>query len=500
MSTAAALLALQPDPLAAEAGLRRDMRFTMRVLALYAGGVALVFAVHPTLLRPLFPAATALVGFLLYQRNQSYFLSFLLWIYTLTPLLRRLVDWRDIYQEQSFILVAPLLLSLLPLFDIRRRLALAAPVLRRGAALALTAILFGAGIGFIKHPGTNVVLAMATWMAPISLGLFAGTVRDQGRLAQVMWRTFVWAAILLSLYAILQFVVAPAWDIYWLKEVSEDAIAPSFGKPRPFEVRVWSTMNSPGAFAAFLSALILWSIAAKKVSSLVAQVLGYIALLLTLVRGFWLQTAIGVVLLLLVSRRGTRARTIGSILLLLIALGIAQKTVPHADIITRRMQTLNSLHGDESYRERQEMYRYLEGVILSSPLGQGLDTTGEVHGFPLDSSVLTVLYLLGWAGAALYLGGLIWILLSIGADLLRKHGPGTEATFQQASGVIALAASTQMFAGDILYRQGGVMLWLAIGLWASFRRKTLPVTPTLTPTGSTTAPWSPSNQPLTTSP
>ena len=41
----------------------------------------------------------------------------------LTPLLRRAVDWRTVYQEQSMILLAPLLVTLLPAIHLRSRLA-----------------------------------------------------------------------------------------------------------------------------------------------------------------------------------------------------------------------------------------------------------------------------------------------------------------------------------------------------------------------------------------
>jgi hypothetical protein len=33
---------------------------------------------------------------------------------------------------------------------------------------------------------------------------------------------------------------------------------------------------------------------------------------------------------------------------------------------------------------------------------------------------------------------------------------------------VTLACATQAASGDILYRQGGVVLWLFIGVWASF--------------------------------
>lgn len=443
-----------------------DLAAATRILLPYLAMVLLLLQFKATLLRPLFPLATLAVGYLIYRRNESYFISFLLWVYMLTPLLRRLIDWHSSYEDQSAVLLAPLLLTLLPIINLRRRLVVASPVLRRAAILALGAVAFGTGVGLIKHPKVSVILAALTWTAPIILCVFAATLREREQLPTVLKTTFTYSLIALSVYGIAQFVLAPAWDVYWLKEVSASSIAPSFGLPHPFQMRVWSTMNSPGAFAPFLSAAILWIISAEGFTPLLAQVFGYIALLLTLVRGLWIQTAIGVVLLLLVSRLRTRFRVLMSVVLLILALLLAVRTVPHADVITRRLQSFTSLHGDESYNERRELYRYVEGVILVSPMGNGLDTTNDVHGYPLDSSVLSLLYLLGWPGAGLYFAALGSLLFTIARDTFQTRSMTDMARFRTASGVVALAASTQMVSGDIVSRQGGVVLWLAFGLWS----------------------------------
>lgn len=453
---------------------RDDFSHTLRILIPYVAVILLLLQVKSGLLRTGFPLATVVVGYLIYRRNESYFLSFVLWIYMLAPLLRRLVDWRTSYQEQSMILLAPLLLTLLPMLHLRRRLAAAPPVLRNGALLTFSALLFGVGVGAIKHPSAGVVQAALTWTAPIIFCVFAATIRESEEVPRVLRRTFVCGLLVLSIYGVVQFVLAPPWDVYWLKEVSTNEIAPSFGLPHPFQIRVWSTMNAPGALAPFLGAAILWIIAAEGFAPLLAQVCGYTALLLTLVRGLWIQTALGVLLLLLISRSKTRVRVLASIALFGLAMVVAVRTVPHADVITRRFQSFSSLHGDDSYQERGEMYRYVEGVIFANPMGQGLDTVVNVHGYPLDSSILSLLYFLGWPGAVLYFAGLALLLLTILRDTFNHRSGSRIAQFRSASGVVALVACTQMVSGDIVSRQGGVILWLAIGLWACATRQASP--------------------------
>jgi hypothetical protein len=128
--------------------------FVLATLSILAG--------RAVLLRPIFPAMSLLVGSFLYRHDERYFLSFFLWIMMLAPILRRLVDWRSSYQEQSMILLAPLLLSLLPVLDLRSRLQAATSQVRNTAFLTFAGILFGTGVGLIKHPDAGVLLAALT--------------------------------------------------------------------------------------------------------------------------------------------------------------------------------------------------------------------------------------------------------------------------------------------------------------------------------------------------
>ena len=72
------------------------MRIVVPSLVLTPG----LLALRSGLLRVLFPAATCVFGCQLDHGSEAYFLSFLLWIYILAPLLRRLVDWKAFYQNR----------------------------------------------------------------------------------------------------------------------------------------------------------------------------------------------------------------------------------------------------------------------------------------------------------------------------------------------------------------------------------------------------------------
>jgi hypothetical protein len=214
-----ALGVLHYDPPARPLGSCGDFESVSKTVVLLVALTLLLLALKPALLRPLFPAATCVVGYVIYKRNESYYLSFVLWIYMLTPLLRRVVDWKTSYQDPGMILAAPLLVSLLPAINLRRMLLVVAPVIRTGALLALSGIVFGTGVGLIKHHSLNVVTLALMWVAPIVLGVFTASIREREILGRVLSRTLLWGVLLMSAYGIYQYWVAPPWDALWLKEV-----------------------------------------------------------------------------------------------------------------------------------------------------------------------------------------------------------------------------------------------------------------------------------------
>jgi O-antigen ligase len=450
--------------------MRQRSRFAdaMRVVLPFGVITLGVFAIKPGLLRLVFPAATCVFGYSLYRKNESYFLSFVLWIYMLAPLLRRLVDWRTYYQEQSYILLAPLLVTLIPAIDIRSRLVSVSPIVRSVAMLALAGICYGFGVGLLKHPGADVFLACGTWTAPITLCIFAASLRERKDLDRVLSRTLLWGVALMAAYGIYQFAVAPPWDTYWLVNISKGAASldPSFGQPRPFAIRVWSTMNAPGPFATSLGVALIWLAIRKDVSSLVVMGFGYLALLLTLGRSAWLQVVLGLLVILFGCRPRPPLKGLLTLLAVLALLGLSLAQVPQFADIQQRFQSFSHLGRDDSANERRDMYKYMADMLLASPAGHGLDTTTNVHGYPLDSSLVTVFYMLGWIGASCYLSSFV---LTIG-EIVR--GIPNISHEKVAAAAIVLSSMTQIMSGDVLFRQGGLFLWLFVGVWFSLRAQT----------------------------
>ena len=242
------------------------------------------------------------------------------------------------------------------------------------------------------------------------------------------------------------------------------SVAPSFGLPKPFAIRTWSTMNAPGPLASFLSVFILWLTPRRSVGSTLVLLLTYLGLLLTMVRGVWIQTAVGLFLLFLGSRQRIPLRSTVAVMVTLALLYGSLGRLPATEQIQHRFNTFTTLGTDNSAIERQQMYDYFEGVMLVTPMGTGLNTSVEVHGFPVDSSLILLIYMAGWLGAFCYLAGL-GLVVSATLRSLRQS-----STYRVIAAASVLSGVTQIGSGDVLLRQGGIVLWLSVGLWASLGR------------------------------
>jgi hypothetical protein len=341
-------------------------------------------------------------------------------------------------------------------------------MIRVATLLTLGGVVFGFGIGLIKNPSTSVILSTIMWIGPMVLCIFAASIRDREKLAQVLTTTFAWGVIVMSAYGVYQFIVAPAWDTYWLKQVDLGSISPSFGHPEPYGIRIWSTMNSPGAFALFLGAALIWLSTREGIAVSLANILGYVALCLSLVRTAWMMTIFGLILCVILRRKIPSPKSVATGVLTLGLIGGGLIYAAQFPRVQDRLKSFTSLKDDHSVRDRQAMYRFMEGYILSTPLGEGLQSPAEYHGFLLDSTFAELFFMLGWIGTLCYATGLGYLLLKMTVNMPRATGVAAGAV------AVVLAMATQSISGDILYRQGGVVLWLFLGIWAPYAPRQLP--------------------------
>jgi hypothetical protein len=221
-------------------------------------------------------------------------------------------------------------------------------------------------------------------------------------------------------------------------------------------------MSSPGAFALLLSAALIWLSTLDGFFPTVVNVTGNIGLSLSLVRSAWMMTILGLLIAVFGCRKRSSLKSTASALL---AIGVVAFVLLHGTQFSRvsdRVQTFSSLGSDNSLHLREEMYRYMKDLILSTPLGVGLESSTDVHGASMDSSFAEMFYVLGWPGGCFYLAGFTYLLVQI-AFRLRCHSKEEAAAI-----AVVLACATQAFSGDVIYGQGGncpLAVWRSLGIF-----------------------------------
>ena len=212
-------------------------------------------------LRVLYALGAVALGAYLERRDTPRYVSFVIWLWFLSPLVRRLADLDAGWQDPSLVLLTPYLVT-----------ALSVPALLRGLlrperraalrvagvgvfAVAGVGVVIGIPVGMLVGPST-AALETLNWLLPLAFGWYIAT-RDAPvyRVEAAVASTFVAAALVAGAYGLYQFTSPPLWDINWMQRSGMTTI----GRPEPFAVRVFGPMHSPGVFSAFLViALVLW--------------------------------------------------------------------------------------------------------------------------------------------------------------------------------------------------------------------------------------------------
>ena len=414
------------------------------------------------MIRIAIPALAVLLALLLYRRRPMAYLTLALWSWLLTPLVRRLVDYRLGWEDPNFVLLTPQLVSMvsvLALFHRRR----AKDALPTAVLLAMAGIAYGFAVGMVMRPSGEIVYGLVNWMGPLLLGLHVATCwRNYPEHEAWLTRNVVCACAVLGSYGIVQYLVAPAWDTYWLEQITGGLIDPSFGLPEPMGIRVWSTLNSPGPFANAMAALLLLLFAVRSRWKVVAAAAGYASFLLSLVRTAWLAWLLALVLFL---RRASSKLIQRAILFTVICVAVlipALQLPGVSPLLTERFKTLSQLTSDESFVERSDMYRIVGAVALRSPFGHGLRNQEIVGNRVVDSGLLVMLLSLGWLGILLYGAGVLAFVL--------RRARARNDDLARVCEAICLAYLVQLVGGPVFTSVTGALFWICAGTCISADR------------------------------
>ena len=456
-----ALPVLEDDRPQASTGLI-GLAFLLFVVALW---IAVYWGASVQAVRLVYPATMFIAGLVLYQVFPVAYVGFMWWVWFLTPMIRRIVDYQGGWMDPNPILLAPLLVTGISALTVLKERNTLFKRDRLPFFLLVAGILYGYVVGLAKVGLVSATLSLLEWLAPIFLGFhLAVNWKRYPSHRRMFEATFQWGVLVLGLYALLQFFVLLEWDRYWMIQSEMGSI----GSPKPLRVRVFSTMNAPGPFAYVILPGLLLFLNGRRWMNLVAAVPGYTSFLLSLVRAAWggLLVGIGAMAWYAGGRIRTRLITLVGVIILLTLPLLATDVI--YDTVISRAETISNLEEDSSLKARLSVYRGVSVRILNMPLGFGLGASGSgqrVSGEAspvLDSGLMAIGLQLGWLGTLLYLVGYFQLL----APIVRLKPARLDPFIVAAFGVV-MALSASMFFGGTHTGSAGCILFGFLGLiWA----------------------------------
>lgn len=404
-----------------------------------------------SLLNIAFPFGCLLLGLYLYQKDPLIYSGYAVWLWFITPFVRRLADYRGAgFTEPSPVLLAPVIVTFIAGLSIKKNIRYLNFSQGLPFIFCFAAIFYALLVGLIYRNPTSVLIAFIRWLAPVlfSFHLYVNW-RKYPVQRQLFMTVIAWAVLVMGTYGIIQYVFAPPWDTMWM-EASQMV---SIGNPRPFEIRIWSTLNSPRPFATVMVACLVTILLVKEKIRLPATIVGYLSFLLSNSRAAWGSWMISILILSASLKSKHQIKlflTIATVTVLLIPLLTID---PIAERVLSRFSSFSNLESDGSAQARSKTYSELTGLALKSFFGQGLG--GKTY----DSAILTMLFDFGWFGVLFYVGGLLLFIYLLSSVSWSAADP-----FMGAARAITIGIFAQMPIGSPFGGAQGMLLWSFIGL------------------------------------
>jgi len=406
----------------------------------------------------LYPVTALAFGSWFYLTNPGLYFGFTWWIWFLTPFVRRYVDYEvGVFNQGSYVMLAPMLVTGLSLFTLLRAVGRFRSAFYQPMALILGALAYGYAVGIFRNGPFPATLSLLEWACPV---LFAIHVLVNSRHYPVFRRVtrsvFTWGILIMGGYGLAQYFSPLPWDRFWMIESEMTTI----GRPEPFEVRVFSTLNSPGPFAGILMVGLMVLFEARGITARLSMAAGVVSFLLSLVRSAWGGFAVS--LSYAVFRLQSRLR-----LRLLVVLGVgtllALPLLLHhsvSDRVSSRVESLGRLGDDNSFRARSGLYSIAALNSLTEPVGRGFGSFGRAANYnaeaiaSFDSGLMIIPFTFGWLGATLYGFGFLWLVVLL---VRQRQSDTDEFTIIAAAVVVGMIAQmifSNQFTGVI-----GMVTW-----------------------------------------
>lgn len=423
-------------------------------------------AVPTEALRPAFVAAAGAFAAALAFRQPRSYLSFLACLFFFAPLARRVIDNSIGYAEPNLVLLAPFV-AILVSAPIGLAHVLAGRRFSAPLAVMMVAVWWGGFVGMLNGVLTGAALDGLKWGAPLLLlgYILARPLDDEDR--RLLLRHLALFAGLAGAYALVQYALLPEWDRYWMT-MSPLGSGPYgiLGTPKPFQLRVFGSMNSPHSLSTSLAVAALLTLASRGGGYTVSMVLSAAGILVSLQRSVVALLVPLVGWAALTGTNVTRRRLAGVLALSMAAIvGLLSVSEDSLARVEERF-TEQDIAGDESLRIRLWQYSDAAVWVDERPEGRGFGWRSVSDGpvFVLDSGLIDTMMTLGAGPGLLY-------LFAFGVLVAAACTPAIwRGDFAGCAALAVVFSSVQLFFGFPLIGEHGFFTFLALGLALTARQ------------------------------
>lgn len=431
---------------------------------LAAAVVAIVLLSIPAALVHDLAGTAVLGGGLVYltwlrRHNSADVIGLFLIGFAAAPFLRRLHDLRFGFNPLSVLLMTPYLCFIPLTAEILRGL----PRIRRPTLIPIVLVLGGLVWAFVVGLWSlgfkSAIIGGVEWFSgPLIFCYMALSARrmDYQRLGN-------WVTPLMfveAVYGLYQWTSPPIWDAKWLVE---SAMTSSMGSPFPFMMRTFGTLNSTGTFAFICVFYLVAGLGWKRYVPV--SILVIAALATSLVRAAWIISILGIGLAVFLQKGSGKFATMRRLSLIGLVLFVAGAPLAGKfDSLSDRLRTLGNIRSDNSFNERKQLVNLLVNSVIDVPEGAGLGSIGRgakvtkkgLEG--MDNGFIALFYMLGWAGAVLYLGGFLFV-----AFWTIFRGDMRQPELATMGGLVLVLFASNAF-GTSFSDIGGIICWSSLGI------------------------------------
>lgn len=391
------------------------------------------------------------------------YLPYLLAVWSVYPELRRLLDWSfNSYSDTPIMALAPFLVSLTMLIPIIKGYKKLSRVSIGVLATAMFVFAYGLIIGLPQYGAMASGFDFINYLSPLLIVPYVNVSAFHPSARDLWLKSFTSIAVLVGIYGIIQYFAVPPWDEFWMLQSEMQSI----GHPKPMEVRVFATLNSPGPAGVYFSFALAVMVMNKKWRSF--GVLGLLivvfALLLTLVRSSWIGLAAMIIAYFMQAKSQNKMKLVVMLAALVIFFQFVLPSLPGSSSITSRFESFGNLSEDTSYQERLAFSTHIAQYISANPLGNGLGSTGlsaKLNNNALqdfDNGYLNVFYTFGLPGGLLFIGLLLFLLVHT-IKGRNEHREYHHLAFATMVAVMFLFLSSNMMSGV-----GGACIWFLVSI------------------------------------